>query len=118
MGLVYYGCCEALHPIWEYVKQVPNIKKVSISAWCDVRFMGDALRGSKIVFSRKPDPHFIGVDVELDEAAWSAYIKETLEATRGVFTEFIFRDVYTVHGNINKMKRAVELAKREIAKYF
>lgn len=118
MGLVYYGCCEAVHTIWDHVKQVPNIKKVSISAWCDVRYMGDALRGSKIVFSRKPDPHFIGVDVELDEAAWSAYIRETLEATKGVFTEFIFRDVYTVHGNINKMRRGVELAKKEIAKYY
>jgi hypothetical protein len=28
--------------------------------------------------------------------------------------EFIVRDVYTVHGNLGKPRRAVEIARREI----
>jgi hypothetical protein len=78
--------------------------------------MGDALRGSNIVFSRKPDPNFLGVDVSLNEEAWAAHIRETLDATRGVFTEIIIRDVYTVHGNLDKARRAVEIARQEIGK--
>jgi len=80
--------------------------------------MGDALRGTGIVFSRKPDPYFLGVESNLNEKAWKEHIKETLEATRGVHTEFIIRDVYTVHGNIAKARRAVELAREEIAEYY
>jgi len=80
--------------------------------------MGDALRGSDIVFSRKPDPNFLGVDVTLNEAGWAAHIGETLDATRDVFTEIIIRDVYTVHGNLNKARRAVEIARQEINKRF
>ena len=114
MGLLYYGCCEPAHPFWGDIRQLPHLKKVSISRWCDQRFMGEALQDTDIVFSRKPDPNFLGVDVELDEEAWAAHIRESLEAARGVTVEFIIRDVYTVHGNLEKPRRAVEIARREI----
>jgi hypothetical protein len=118
MGLLYWGCCEPAHPLWEHISRMPHLKKVSISRWCDQQFMGDALRGTGIVFSRKPDPRFIGVDEKLDEAAWAASIRETLDATRDVFVEFIYRDVYTVHGNLNKPRRAIEIARQEIARHY
>ena len=44
---------------------------------------GYALRGTDVVFSRKPDPNFLSLDVKLDEVAWAAHIRETLEASRG-----------------------------------
>jgi hypothetical protein len=118
MGLLYYGCCEPAHPFWADISQLPRLKKVSISRWCNQQFMGDALRGTEIVFSRKPDPNFLSVDRTLDEEAWAAHIRETLEATRGVFVEFIIRDVYTVHGNLNNARRAVEIARREVDRYY
>jgi hypothetical protein len=118
MGLLYYGCCEPAHPFWDDIRQLPHLKKVSISRWCNERFMGDALRGSGIVYSRKPDPNFLGVDTTLNEEAWTAHIRNTIEATRGVFVEFIIRDVYTVHGNISKARRAVELARGETDRHF
>ena len=118
MGLLYYDCCEPVHPVWEHISRLPHLKKVSISRWCDQKFMGDVLRGTEIVFSRKPDPYFIGVEKQLNEEAWKAHIRETLDATQGVFTEFIIRDVYTVHSNLDKMKHAVELARREVERSF
>jgi hypothetical protein len=118
MGLLYYGCCEPVHPFWEDVRQLPHLKKVSISRWCNQPMMGEALRGTGIVFSRKPDPKFLGVDEKLQEDAWVAHIRETLEAARGVPTEFIARDVYTVHGDLGKPRRAVELTRREIDRHW
>jgi hypothetical protein len=117
MGLVYYGCCEPAHPFWEDIRQIPHLKKVSISRWCNQRFMGEALQGTEIVFSRKPDPNYLSVDEKLDEEAWARHIRESLEATRGVFVEFIIRDVYTVHGNIENARRAVEIARGEIDRF-
>jgi hypothetical protein len=114
MGLLYYGCCEPAHPFWEYIGRLPHLRKVSISRWCDERFMADALRGTKIVYSRKPNPNFLSVDETLNEQAWAAHIRETLDATRGVLTEFIIRDVYTVHGNVGNARKAVEVARREV----
>jgi hypothetical protein len=118
LGLLYYGCCEATHPYWEDLRQLPHLKKISISRWCDQRFMGEAMRNTGIVFSRKPDPNFLGVATTLNEDAWAAHIRETLEATRGVFVEFIVRDVYTVRGNLKNPRRAVEIARREIDRHY
>ncbi len=114
LGLLYYGCCEPAHPFWDDIRRLPHLKKVSISRWCDQNFMADALRGTDIVFSRKPNPNFLSVDPVLDEDAWAKEIQETLEASRGVQTEFIIRDVYTVHGNIGNAAKAVEIARAEI----
>jgi hypothetical protein len=117
VGLLYYGCCEPAHPFWGEISRLPNLKKVSISRWCDQQFMGEALRGTEIVYSRKPNPNFLSVDSQLNEEGWANHIRETLEATKGVFTEFIIRDVYSLHGNINNAKRAVEVARAEIDKF-
>jgi hypothetical protein len=116
-GLLYYGCCEPAHPFWPEISRLPHLKKVSISRWCDQNFMGEALRGTGIVFSRKPNPNYLSVDAVLDEQAWAAHIRETLEATRDVFTEFIIRDVYSLHGNIQNARRAVEVARQIIDEY-
>ena len=76
------------------------------------------MQGTEIVYSRKPDPNFLSVDQTLDEEAWAAHIRATLEATRGIFVEFIMRDVYTVHGDLGNPRRAVEVARREIDKAY
>ena len=118
MGLLYWGCCEPADPFWNDIRQFPHLKKVSISRWCNQKIIGEAMRGTPLVFSRKPDPGFLGVDVKLNEAAWAAHVRETLEATRGAYVEFIVRDVYTVHGDLGKPRRAVEVARREIDRHW
>lgn len=118
MGLLYWGCCEPAHPFWSSLSRLPHLKKVSISKWCDERFMGDALRGTPIVYSRKPDPNFLSVDKTLDEEAWGRHITATLDATRGVSKEFIIRDVYTLHGNIGNAREAIRVARRRVDAYY
>jgi hypothetical protein len=80
--------------------------------------MGEALQGTGIVFSRKPNPNYLSVDETLDEDAWADHIGETLAAARGIPLEFIVRDVYTVHGNLNNARRAIEVARQEIDRYY
>jgi len=120
-GLVYWGCCEPADPIWETsLSKLPNLKAVSISRWANQPFMAEALAGKGIVFSRKPNPNLLGLDVKLNEEAWAKEIRETLEITAGknIPLEFVVRDVYTMHGNLNKPRRAVEIARREIDRFF
>jgi len=118
IGFLYYGCCEPADAFWDDISTLPHLRKVSISKWCSERFMADALRGTPIVFSRKPDPNLLGLDQVLDEEAWRRNIRNTLEVTRDVLVEFLVRDVYTVHGNLQKAKRAVQIAHEEIDRYF
>jgi len=78
--------------------------------------MGEALAHADIIYSRKPNPNFLSVDERLNEEAWSAHIRETLEAAPKAAMEFIIRDVYTVHGNLENPRRAAALARAEITK--
>jgi hypothetical protein len=120
-GLVYWGCCEPAHPIWEKsLSKLPKLKAVSISRWCDECFMAEALDGKGIVYSRKPNPNILGVGRSLDEDAWRKDIRDTLDVTKGrnIPLEFVVRDVYSVHGDLGKPRRAVELSREEIDRVF
>lgn len=118
VGLLYYGCCEPVDVFWEDICKLPHLKKTSVSKWCNQKFMGEALKGTGIVFSRKPDPNFIGLNIVLDQNAWAAHIRETLDAAKDVPVEFIIRDVYTLHGDIYKARKAVKIARQQIDSYF
>lgn len=116
-GLVYWGCCEPVDPIWEKsLSRLPHLKAVSISRWADQKYMAARLDGKGIVFSRKPNPNLLGLDVTLNEEAWRAEIRSTLDAVQGrnVPLEFVVRDVYSMHGNLDKARRATDLAREEI----
>lgn len=111
-GLLYYGCCEPVDPFWEHgISRLCNLRKVSISPWCDESYMAERLAGSNIIYSRKPSPNLLGVQAELDEAAFRQSIKTTAGLTQKCKTEYIFRDVYALHGNVSKLNKAVELVR-------
>ncbi|MFR8468594.1 hypothetical protein BLA28_23850 [Eisenbergiella tayi] len=114
-GLLSYGCCEPVDPIWDKcLSRLTNLRKVSISPWCNEEFMGERLRGSKVIYHRKPSPNFLGVDPVLDEDAFRAHIRKSLTAARGCKMEITQRDVYTIHNNIPKARRYVSLIREEI----
>jgi len=118
-GLVSYGCCEASHPIWDdCLSTIDHLRKVSISPWCDEKFMGERLAGSKVIYSRKPkDYYYLGVHAAFDEEAFRKNIRETVDATKGCKVEYVFRDVMSIHGNSAKVKRAVEIVREEAGSY-
>lgn len=120
-GLVYWGCCEPADPIWETsISHLPNLKAVSISRWADQDYMAEQLEGRNIVFSRKPNPNLLGVNPELDETAWAMEIRGTLDAVANheIPLEMVVRDVYSMHGNLDKARRAVAIARNEIDKRY
>jgi hypothetical protein len=120
-GFVYWGCCEPADPIWETsLSKLPHLKAVSISRWANQAYMAEQLAGKGIVYSRKPNPNLLGVDVVLNEEAWRAEIRETLDLVKGrnIPLEFVVRDVYSMHGNLAKPRRAVELAREEIDRVY
>lgn len=120
-GFVYWGCCEPADPIWETsLSKLPNLRAVSISRWANQQYMAEALAGRDIIFSRKPDPNLLGVYRDLDEAAWRTEIRTTLDiVTRhNLPHQFIVRDVYSLKGNLPKVRRATEIANEEIDRFY
>lgn len=114
-GMLSYGCCEPVDPIWENcISKLKNLRKVSISPWCNEEIMGERLQGKKVIFHRKPSPNYLGVGEKLDEEAFRAHIRKSLYAARGCEMEITQRDVYTIHHDIAKARRYVEIIREEI----
>ncbi len=114
-GMLSYGCCEPVDPIWERcISKLPNLRKVSISPWCKEEYMGEQLSGRKVIYHRKPSPNFLGVNPVLDEEAFRAHIRKSLHAARGCHMEITQRDVYTIHHDIEKARRYVQIIREEI----
>ncbi len=117
-GLNYFGCCEPVHSIWENcISKIWNLRKVSISPWCDEKYMGEALKDGKVIYCRKPSPNFLGITKEFDEEAFAKHIKQTLISARDCYLEFSFRDIYRLNGNLEKVKKAVKITKEQIHRY-
>lgn len=109
-GLLSYGCCEPVDLIWDScLSQFNNLRKVSISPWCNEEKMGERLRGSSVIFHRKPSPNFLGVGYHFDEDGFTDHIRKTMLAARGCKLEITMRDVYSLGGDPDKARRAVAI---------
>jgi len=118
-GLVSYGCCEAVHAIWDdCLSSIQHLRKVSVSPWCDEAFMGERLRGTNVTYLRKPPATLLGMNTaSLDEEAVLACFRKTAEASSGCKVELIQRDVYTIGPDPAKVKRYVQLARQGMDKW-
>ena len=117
-GLLSYGCCEPVSAVWDDIKTMENLCKVSISPWCDEEFMGRQLRGKNIVYLRKPSPNYLGVGDVMDEEALREHIRKTLQAAAGCELEITQRDVYTIHHDEDKARRFIAIIREEIANHW
>jgi len=113
-GLLYYGCCEPVHDLWgPCLSRLPNLRKLSVSPWCDERRIGEQLAGTGIIYSRKPSPNLLSGET-FDPDAFRAHLEATFVAARECPLEIIIRDVYTLRGDRARLRQAVVIA-RELA---
>ena len=115
-GLAGYGCCEPLDSRWQVIKQIPNLRRVSVSPWSDVHRMAEYI-GREYIYSRKPNPSYVSTP-QWEEEVIRQDFRDTLLATRGLNVEFTLKDVMTVCGEMWRLKRWVEIAREEIDRVY
>ncbi len=112
-GLSGYGCCEDLTRKLDDVLTIPNIRRISISPFADVRKCAEKLQGDYI-FSWKPHPaHLVG---QFDEGAIREYIRDTIETTQkhGCVLEIILKDTHTCEHHPERFDRWTQIAREEV----
>ena len=94
-GLTYYGCCEPLDRKVDILRRIPNLRKISLSPWCNTDRVIEQI-GADYVISRKPSPAvFAEDDWHPDRARRD--LREFLEKTGGnCHVELIMKDISTV----------------------
>ena len=102
-GMVYYGCCEPLDKKIDIIRKLPNVRKISISPWADVKNAAEQI-GKDYVISRKSSPAFFSRgNFEID-----AIIKDTKDVMadckqNGTPVEFILKDLSTVNYELKRL---------------
>jgi hypothetical protein len=114
-GLSYYGCCEPIHNRWHMIQRIPNLRRVSISPWCDQEKMAKAL-GQDYIFCRKPNPTLISTE-HFNEAMIREDLHETLRVAGQGPLELVMKDVHTLCNQPLRLGRWVTLAREVCAEY-
>jgi len=115
-GLNCYGCCEPVDNRWHIIKNIPNLRRVSISAWADQKKMSEYLE-DKYIYSRKPNPADLAIP-KMDEDYVRKGIRETLEITKGCVVELVMKDNHSIGNNPYNIINWVKIAREEIDKIY
>lgn len=111
-GLNCYGCCEALDSRWYVIKDIPGLRRVSVSPWADLHEMADKLQ-DKYIYSMKPNPADLAVK-QINEDIVRNKLREALKITQNCKLEIIMKDNHTLGGNPQNAIRWCQIAKEEI----
>lgn len=95
-GLLYYGCCEPLDQKIEIIKQIKNVRKISVSPRADKQRAAECI-GKDYVFSNKPNPAYLAKD-SFDPEQIRKDLTQTVRICKETQTpcELILKDVSTV----------------------
>lgn len=118
-GLLSYGCCERVDAIWpDYLSKWKNLRKLSVSPFNNEEQVGEYLRGSNVVYYSKPRADLVTYPGSMDDEAVRKDFKRICETASGCLFEIGQREVMTLHGDLQRGKRYVEIAKECIEKYW
>ena len=111
-GRVCYGCCEPVHDRWHLLRQVPNLRRVSVSPWCDRARMAENL-GDRYIYSLKPHPGLLA-GVRFEPEAVRADIRDALDKAKGCHLEIIMKDNHTLGNDPRRAAAWCSIARQEI----
>lgn len=113
-GLVYYGCCDPLDGKMDEVRMIPNVRKVSMSAWVNQESGAEKIRGD-YVYSRKPNPAFVATK-DFDEDQIREDIATTIKICDryGCPVEFILKDISTVRYESWRLSKWASIVMNEV----
>jgi hypothetical protein len=115
-GLVAYGCCEDLSRKIGMLRQIPRLRRISVSPFADVPRCAEQI-GTDYVLSYRPSPADM-VSYGFDPGRIRSILKRDLEACRGCHVDLTLKDVETVQGDPDRVRNWVRLTREVIADVF
>lgn len=115
-GLTCYACCEGIDEKWEWVKELPNLRRVSISQWSDMAKMSDYLKGD-FIYSYKANSAHVTVP-DMNEEVIRGELRRMFEKTRENRVEVVLKDLHTISNKPEQVIRWVQIAREELNRVY
>jgi hypothetical protein len=113
-GLVAYGCCEDLSRKIGILRQIPNLRRIAVTPWADVPRSAEAI-GRDYDASWRPSPAdtvCMGFDPGRIQSLLRAGLAEFQR--HGCPLEINLKDIKTLQGDKDRLRKFIEIARREI----
>jgi len=107
-GLGTYGCCEPLHNKMRFIRQIKNLRRVSMSPWVDIE-VGSAEVGKDYVYTHKPNPTIVSMESWHPEMAREE-LRDAFEKTRENIVEVNLQDLHTVRYEPHRLTEWTQIA--------
>lgn len=111
-GLVAYGCCEDLTHKIDVLRQIPNLRRIAVAPAADVAKCAEQI-GEDYVLSYRPSPaDMVGYGFDPDRIR--GILRSDLETCRECHVDITLKDVETVQGDPERVRRWVGIAREVI----
>ena len=115
-GLNCYGCCEGIDLRWDYIRHIPNLRRVSVSPWANEAKMAEQL-GKDYIWSRKLNPAKLAMaDMDADSVREELRTALKVSTANNCVIELIMKDNNTLGKNPQNIIDWCRIAKEEIEK--
>jgi len=115
-GLCAYGCCEDLSNKIEMLRQIPNLRRIAVSPFANVKKCAEQI-GKDYVISYRPSPtDMVSYDFSVDRV--EDILKRDFELLRGCIFDITLKDVETVQRDRCRITKWVSTVRNCIDKYY
>ena len=115
-GLVSYGCCEPYDPRIQYIKKIPNLRRISCSPWSDFSKVPELIgRDYVSLVKLKPTPLAVH---DMNEDVVRRDCRDAVQKTKGARCEFLMKDNHTLGNNPQNIVRWTQIMREEIEKVY
>jgi hypothetical protein len=115
-GLVAYGCCEDLTHKIDILRKIPNLRRIAVSPFADAPRCAEQI-GSDYVISYRPSPADM-VSYGFDEDRIRKILTRDLSGCKNGHVDITLKDVQTVQGDSDRVRKWVELTRQIIDEIF
>lgn len=108
-GLVAYGCCEDLTKKIEYLRKIPNLRRIAVVPSADVRKSAEQIQ-QDYVFSWRPNPSEM-ICCGFNPDYIHKVVKNAMEASKGCHVDIVLKDVQTVQHHPENLRKWVRIVR-------
>ncbi len=114
-GLVAYGCCEDLTNKIDMVRKIPNLRRIAVSPFADVKKCVEQI-GTDYVISYRPNPAFLASGYDPENVR--KHLRKDFELLKGTCFDVTMKDLETVEGDPRRIFEWVKAVRDVISEYY
>jgi hypothetical protein len=111
-GLVAYGCCEDLTHKIDILRQIPNLRRITVSPFANAEKCAEQI-GRDYVLSYRPSPADM-VSYDFNPERIRSILRKDLDACRKCHFDITLKDVETVQGDPDRVRNWVTITREVI----